>query len=54
LLTPAAIPAAQAASSPVIQRIQQTGVIRIAHRESSVPFSFMADGKPSGTPSICA
>ncbi|GMG90817.1 amino acid ABC transporter substrate-binding protein [Cupriavidus sp. TKC] len=48
LLTPAAIPAAQAASSPVIQRIQQTGVIRIAHRESSVPFSFMADGKPVG------
>lgn len=48
LLTPAAIPAAQAASSPVIHRIQQTGVIRIAHRESSVPFSFMADGKPVG------
>lgn len=48
LLTPAAIPAAQAASSPVIQRIQQTGTIRIAHRESSVPFSLMADGKPVG------
>jgi len=30
------------------RRIQQTGAIRIAHRESSVPFSFVADGKPMG------
>lgn len=36
------------ASGPVLQRIQQTGAIRIAHRESSVPFSFVADGKPLG------
>lgn len=36
------------ASAPVLQRIQQTGTIRIAHRESSVPFSFVADGKPLG------
>lgn len=32
----------------VVQRIQVTGVLRIAHRESSVPFSFVADGKPMG------
>jgi len=39
---------AMAAGAPVLQRIQQTGVIHIAHRESSVPFSFVADGKPVG------
>lgn len=39
---------AQAAPPPVLQHIQQTGVIRIAHRESSVPFSFVANGKPVG------
>ncbi|RZT41550.1 amino acid ABC transporter substrate-binding protein [Cupriavidus agavae] len=44
-----AAPAAQAAApNSVVLRIQQTGVIRIAHRESSVPFSFVADGKPMG------
>ncbi|CAG2127721.1 amino acid ABC transporter substrate-binding protein [Cupriavidus plantarum] len=44
--------AASASSVPpgnsVVQRIQLTGAIRIAHRESSVPFSFVADGKPMG------
>ncbi len=40
--------AAQSSASPVLQRIQQTGVLRLAHRESSVPFSFVADGKPYG------
>ncbi|QYY30641.1 MULTISPECIES: amino acid ABC transporter substrate-binding protein [Cupriavidus] len=39
---------AGAATAPVLNHIQQTGVIRIAHRESSVPFSFVADGKPVG------
>lgn len=39
---------ALAAPPPVLQHIQQTGVIRIAHRESSVPFSFVANGKPVG------
>lgn len=34
--------------APVLRRIRQTGAIRIAHRESSVPFSFVADGKPVG------
>jgi len=32
----------------VVQRILVTGAVRIAHRESSVPFSFVADGKPMG------
>ncbi|MDF3882391.1 amino acid ABC transporter substrate-binding protein [Cupriavidus basilensis] len=40
--------AAQSDGSPVLHRIAQTGVLRIAHRESSVPFSFVADGKPHG------
>ncbi len=35
-------------AGPVLQRIQQSGTLRIAHRESSVPFSFVADGKPVG------
>lgn len=41
-------PPARAASNSVVLRIQQTGAIRIAHRESSVPFSFVVDGKPVG------
>ena len=41
-------PARAATPNPVVARIQQSGVIRIAHRESSVPFSFVADGKPMG------
>ncbi len=32
----------------MLQHIQQTGVIRIAHRDSSVPFSFVVNGKPVG------
>lgn len=49
LLCLSAAPAAQAATpNSVVLRIQQTGAIRIAHRESSVPFSFVADGKPMG------
>ncbi|MGO4303920.1 amino acid ABC transporter substrate-binding protein [Cupriavidus sp. RAF12] len=48
LLSLPAMPPAQAASNSVVQRIQQTGAIRIAHRESSVPFSFVVDGKPMG------
>lgn len=49
LLCVPATPAAQAATpNSVVLRIQQTGAIRIAHRESSVPFSFVADGKPMG------
>lgn len=49
LLCLPATPTAQAATpNSVVLRIQQTGAIRIAHRESSVPFSFVVDGKPMG------
>ena len=40
---------ALASSTPVLERIRDTGTVRIAHRESSVPFSFYdADKKPIG------
>ena len=38
-----------AGAGPVLDRIQKEGVIVLAHRESSVPFSFVdASGKPMG------
>ncbi|WP_068172783.1 amino acid ABC transporter substrate-binding protein [Hydrogenophaga taeniospiralis] len=38
-----------AGAGPVLDRIQKDGTIVLAHRESSVPFSFLdADGKPVG------
>ena len=41
--------AALASTSPVLDRIRDTGTIRLAHRESSVPFSYFdADKKPVG------
>src|SRR6185436_2645672 len=45
-----AAPAAAAVpTGPVLDRIRQTGKILIAHRESSVPFSYLdADKKPMG------
>ncbi|MEN7526318.1 MULTISPECIES: amino acid ABC transporter substrate-binding protein [unclassified Cupriavidus] len=48
LCLPASPPVQAATPNSVVLRIQQSGVIRIAHRESSVPFSFVADGKPMG------
>lgn len=48
LLALPVLPAQAASPNSVVLRIQQTGAIRIAHRESSVPFSFVADGKPMG------
>ncbi|MCK6434808.1 MAG: amino acid ABC transporter substrate-binding protein [Burkholderiaceae bacterium] len=37
------------AASPVLDRIQQRGTIVLAHRESSVPFSYLdGSGKPVG------
>ncbi|CAG2145672.1 Glutamate/aspartate import solute-binding protein [Cupriavidus campinensis] len=48
LLALPVLPARAASPNSVVLRIQQTGAIRIAHRESSVPFSFVADGKPMG------
>jgi glutamate/aspartate transport system substrate-binding protein len=45
----AAPPAAAVPAGPVLDRIRQTGKILIAHRESSVPFSYLdADRKPMG------
>lgn len=42
-------PAAPVPSGPVLDRIRQTGKILIAHRESSVPFSYLdPDRKPVG------
>lgn len=40
--------ASAASAAPVLQRIQQTGVMRIAYRESSIPFSYLAHGRPVG------
>ncbi|WP_316904529.1 transporter substrate-binding domain-containing protein, partial [Ralstonia mannitolilytica] len=41
--------AALASSTPVLDRIRDTGTVRVAYRESSVPFSFYdADRKPVG------
>lgn len=41
--------AAPVPTGPVLDRIRQTGKILIAHRESSVPFSYLdADKKPVG------
>lgn len=40
---------ALASSTPVLDRIRDTGTVRVAYRESSVPFSFYdADKKPVG------
>ncbi|CAH0442289.1 amino acid ABC transporter substrate-binding protein [Ralstonia pseudosolanacearum] len=37
------------ASSPTLDHIKATGAIRLAHRDSSVPFSYLdANGKPIG------
>lgn len=35
-------------AGPVMERIKQSGRIVIAHRESSVPLSYVVDGKPMG------
>ncbi len=40
---------APALSSPTLQRIRDTGVVRLAHRESSIPFSYFdANKRPVG------
>lgn len=47
--TPAAASAAPQPSSPrALERIQARGSIVIAHREASIPLSYVADGKPVG------
>ena len=40
---------AQATAGPTLQRIKQSGVVRIGYRENAAPFSFMsAAGSPQG------
>lgn len=40
---------ASASSTPVLDRIRESGVVRIAHRDASIPFSYLdADKKPIG------
>ncbi len=46
---PVPAPAPASFTQPTLERITQTGAIRLAYRESSVPFSFLAaNGKPVG------
>ncbi|CAJ0725239.1 MULTISPECIES: amino acid ABC transporter substrate-binding protein [Ralstonia] len=35
-------------TSPVLDRIRDTGAVRLAYRENSVPFSYVDGGKPVG------
>ena len=44
----AGIPASAQEGSFVLQRIKDRGVINMGHREASVPFAYMKDGKPQG------
>lgn len=48
LLAAAVFTAGAADAGPVLERIKSSGKIVIAHRESSVPFSYLADKKPVG------
>jgi glutamate/aspartate transport system substrate-binding protein len=43
-----AVPASAQEGSFVLQRIKDRGVINMGHREASVPFAYMKDGKPQG------
>ncbi|CCF98664.1 amino acid ABC transporter substrate-binding protein [Ralstonia solanacearum] len=49
LAVPLAVSAVHAmASTPTLDRIHDTGTIRLAYREDSVPFSYTDGGKPIG------
>ncbi|QCX50307.1 amino acid ABC transporter substrate-binding protein [Ralstonia pseudosolanacearum] len=49
LAVPLAVSAVHAmASTPTLDRIRETGTIRLAYREYAVPFSYMDGGKPIG------
>lgn len=37
-----------ASATPVLDRIRDTGTVRLAYRENSVPFSYVDGGKPVG------
>jgi len=39
---------APAVASTVLQQIRQAGTVRLAYRESAVPFSYVVNGKPTG------
>ena len=45
LCSAAAVPA-----QTVLERVAAGGKLVVAHRESSVPFSYVVDGKPIGNP----
>lgn len=48
-LLPPVSPEALASSSPVLDRILDTGIVRLAHRESAIPFSYYdLDRQPVG------
>ena len=49
VLTLMTAPAIQAQDAkPTLAKIAESGVIRVSHRESSVPFSYLDNGKPIG------
>ncbi|HEY4084169.1 MAG TPA: amino acid ABC transporter substrate-binding protein [Burkholderiaceae bacterium] len=48
LMSAACINAVAQAPSPALERIKARGSIVVAHRESSIPLSYVADGKPMG------
>lgn len=39
---------AQAQESSTLKKVSENNYITVAHRESSIPFSYLADGKPIG------
>ena len=51
-----AVPVSHAvAATPTLDRIRESGAVRLAYREDSVPFSYLDGSKPIGyTIDICA
>ena len=47
-LTLCTVQALAASATPVLDRIRDTGAVRLAYRENSVPFSYLDGGKPVG------
>jgi len=56
LAVPAAVSASLAtAASPTLDRIRDTGTVRLAYREDSIPFSYVDNNRPVGyTIDICS
>lgn len=44
----APVPIQPTTLSPTLDRIRQSGTITLAYRETSMPFSYVANGKPTG------